>query len=274
MCLDYIVWDVNPYIFKFPEWLPVLGGHPIAWYGLLWALSFVVGTYIVSKMFKREKLSEELLWKLFTYMIVSSVVGARLGHCLFYEPMDYLTKPWTILAIWEGGLASHGGAIGILIGLYIFSKKEKKPFFWTLDRIVVPAALGGCLIRLGNLLNSEIYGWETTLPWGFKFVREYYPGTPIDLIPACHPTQIYEAGVCLLTFAYLMHAYFRQNIAEKRPGVLSGVFLPVVFSSRILIEFLKQPQVAFENNMSLDMGQLLSIPFVIMGIWLLLRKKH
>ena len=140
-----------------------------------------------------------------------------------------------------------------------------------MDRIVVPTAIGGALIRMGNLMNSEIYGEPTTLPWGFKFVRDYPIGMPIENIPACHPTQIYEALFCVLVFGYLMYAYHKQNMASKRPGFMFGIFLIVVFGSRILIEFIKNPQVEFESSMALDMGQILSIPFFVAGIWLVVR---
>lgn len=274
MTLNYIVWDVNPYIFTFPEKFPLLGGHPVAWYGLLWAMVFVVGYYIMRKVYRKESLSDELLDKLTVYMLLFTIVGARLGHCLFYEPEYYLANPEKFLYIWEGGLASHGGAIGILIGLYIYAKKIKKPYIWILDRIVIPVAIGGAFIRLGNLMNSEIYGYETTLPWGFKFVCDWAPGTPLESIPPCHPTQIYEALICVIIFAILMYLYFRKDTASKRPGFLFGLFCAVVFGSRILIEFIKQPQVEFENSMVLDMGQWLSIPFVIVGIYFMFFYKY
>lgn len=264
MLLNYVVWDIDPYIFH-------IGSRPIAWYGLLWVMVFIVGYYIMKNIYKKEKLGEEELDKLLMYMMIFTVVGARLGHCLFYEPAYYLSKPVEILKIWEGGLASHGGAIGILIGLYIYAKKIKKPYIWILDRIVVPTAIGGAFIRMGNLMNSEIYGEPTTLPWGFKFVRDYPIGMPIENIPACHPTQIYEAIFCVLVFIYLLYAYYKQDMANKRPGFMFGIFLIVVFGSRILIEFIKNPQVEFEASMTLDMGQWLSIPFVIAGIWLVVK---
>ncbi len=264
MSLNYVVWDVNPYIFH-------IGDRPIAWYGLLWAMVFIIGYYIMRSIYKKEKIDEDKLDKLFIYMLVSSVVGARLGHCLFYEPSYYLSHPVDLFKVWEGGLASHGGAIGILIGLFIYSRQIKKPYLWIMDRIVVPTAIGGALIRMGNLMNSEIYGEPTTLPWGFKFVRDYPVGMPIENIPACHPTQIYEALFCILVFVYLMYAYHKQNMAAKRPGFMFGIFLIVVFGSRILIEFIKNPQVEFESSMVLDMGQILSIPFFVAGIWLVVR---
>lgn len=273
MTLGYVIWDVNPYIFTFPENFPLLGGRPVAWYGLLWALTFVIGYYVMRQMYRKENLSDALLDKLTIYMLVFSVLGARLGHCLFYEPEYYLADPIKILYIWEGGLASHGGAIGILIGLLLYSRKTKIPYLHILDLIVVPVALGGALIRLGNLMNSEIYGYETTLPWGFKFVHDWAPGTPIDSIPACHPTQIYEALVCLIVFGVLLYLFFKKDYAQKRSGFLFGLFCTVVFGTRILIEFVKQPQVEFENSMVLDMGQWLSIPFVIVGIYFMARNK-
>lgn len=263
MVLNYVVWDVDPFIFH-------IGDRPIAWYGLLWAMVFVIGYYIMKKVYNKEGLTENQLDKLLMYMLIFTIVGARLGHCLFYEPGYYFSHPIEFLYIWEGGLASHGGAIGILIGLYIYAKKINKPYIWILDRIVIPAAIGGALIRTGNLMNSEIYGEPTSLPWGFKFVRNYPVGMPIEDIPACHPTQIYEALFCILVFIFLLYAY-KRNMGEKHPGFMFGIFLIVVFGSRIAIEFIKNPQVAFETNMTLDMGQWLSIPFLIAGIWFTVR---
>lgn len=268
MTLNSIVWDVDPFIFHLPDFL---GGRPIAWYGLLWAMVFIVGYYIMKKVYKKEGLDDDKLDKLLMYMLIFTIVGARLGHCLFYEPKYYLSNPIKFLYVWEGGLASHGGAIGILIGLYIYSKKIDKPFLWIMDRIVIPVAIGGAFIRTGNLMNSEIYGEPTTLPWGFKFVRDYPVGMPIEDIPACHPTQIYEALFCVAVFIYLLYAYFKQDMGNKRPGFMFSIFLIVVFGSRILIEFIKNPQVDFEQGMALDMGQWLSIPFLVAGVWLLIR---
>ena len=266
MNLGFIVWDVNPYIFVFPENFPLLGGHPVAWYGLLWAMVFIIGYYLIKAIFKKEGLGEEWADKILMYMLVFTIVGARLGHCLFYEPAYYFGNPVKFLAVWEGGLSSHGGAIGILIGMYIYSKKLGKPFLWVLDRLVICVAIGGALIRTGNLMNSEIYGDATTLPWGFKFVREWAPGTPIDAIPACHPTQIYEALFCIITFVILLRLFFKKDTVNKYPGFFFSFFLLMIFGSRIIIEFIKQPQVEFENSMTLDMGQWLSIPFFIAGI--------
>lgn len=268
MTSNFIVWDINPYIFHLPDFL---GGRPIAWYGLLWATAFIVGYLIMKKVYKKENLSDDKLDKLVSNMLIFTIIGARLGHCLFYEPSYYLSNPVEILKIWEGGLASHGGAIGILIGLFIYARKINKPYLWILDRIVIPVAIGGALIRTGNLMNSEIYGDPTSLPWGFKFVRDYPLGMPIENIPACHPTQIYEALFCIIAFICLWYVYFKQDIADKRPGFMFSIFLIIVFGSRILIEFIKNPQVNFEKGMMLDMGQWLSFPFLIAGIWILIR---
>lgn len=265
MILQYVVWNVSPEIFTFPDWLPLLGGRGVRWYGALFAASFVVGYYIMQKVFKRENISIEVLDKLSTYMLIATVVGARLGHCLFYEPAYYLAHPLEILKVWEGGLASHGAAIGIIIALVIFSRKQQKTFYWTIDRIVIVVALAGFFIRMGNLMNSEIFGHATTLPWGFQFVRYHDPALNGD---PRHPTQIYEALIYLATFFTLYYSYFKKGMGEKQPGFLFAVFLVAVFGSRLLVEFLKEPQVGFEANMVLNMGQILSIPLILAGIYI------
>lgn len=256
MLLNYINWDVNPDIVSF--W-----GLTIRYYGVLFASSFFFGYLIMQKIFKNEGLSTELLDKLTMYMAVGTVVGARLGHCLFYQPEYYLSNPLEILKIWHGGLASHGAAIGILIALYYFSKKNKKPYLWILDRIVIVVALAGFFIRMGNLMNSEIYGIETTLPWGFIFVRDG------QVVPK-HPTQIYEALSYLFIFILLYTIYLKKGKHVKQ-GLIFSIFLILLFTVRFLIEFIKENQVGFEQGMALNMGQWLSIPFVIIGFYLLYR---
>jgi phosphatidylglycerol:prolipoprotein diacylglycerol transferase len=255
MLFAAINWDVNPEIFR-------IGNFAVRWYGLLFASGFFFGYLIFLRFFKKEGLSVELLDKLTIYMAIGTVVGARLGHCLFYEPEYYLKHPIEILKIWRGGLASHGAAIGILIALWLFVRKYKKPFIWILDRIVVVVALAGALIRIGNLMNSEIYGIETSLPWGFVFIRN------LETVPK-HPTQIYEALTYFIVFGLLLGIYIRSD-AKFRPGTLFGWFLILVFGMRFLIEFIKEDQVDFEAGMSLNMGQLLSIPFVLLGLGILL----
>ena len=265
MLLNYIVWNVSPTAFTIPDVVPLLGGHEIRWYGILFALAFVAGYYIMQRIFKKEGESEKLLDSIFTYMIIFTVVGARLGHCLFYEPAYYLSHLVEILKIWEGGLASHGASIGILLGLWLFSKKNKKPFLWTMDRVVIPVALGGAFIRMGNLMNSEIFGHITTMPWGFYFKQYYDPAFTTD---PRHPTQIYEALSYLTIFFITIRMYLKAD-GHPRSGTIFGWFLILLFTVRFFIEFLKEPQVGFEEHMILNMGQLLSIPFIIAGIIIL-----
>ena len=272
MILNYIYWNVDPVAFS-------LGPLQVRWYGICWAVGFLLGYLLMSKVYKHEKMPEWSMDSLLIYMLLSTVIGARLGHCLFYEPEYYLPHPIEILKVWEGGLASHGGAIGILIGLWLyvrrFNKSTKKQkgekqhitYLWLLDRIVIPVCLVGALIRVGNVFNSEIYGTPTTLPWGFVFVRgnEQFFGPDGDLLP-CHPTGLYEAFFCLVAMALLLWMYYKRNLGDKRPGLMFGTFLIIIFGSRICIEFLKNVQVEFEKSMLLDMGQWLSVPFVLVGV--------
>ncbi len=260
MHLLIIPWDVNPEIFR-------IGSFAVRWYGLLFASSFLFGYIIMNKIFKNENLDEGVLDRLTVYMALGVIIGARLGHCLFYEPGYYLSHPLEILKIWHGGLASHGAAIGILIALWLFVRKEKKDYTWIIDRIAIVVALSGFFIRTGNLMNSEIYGVETTLPWGFVFLRNS------ETAPK-HPTQIYEALSYLIIFFILFRIYWRKK-GEHIQGLLISLLLILVFTSRFLIEFLKEPQVAFESTMKLNMGQLLSIPFIIGGfVWLYISLKQ
>lgn len=269
--LLHIVWDVSPDIFNFPKWLPFIGGNGVRWYGLLFAASFIVGYVIMQRVFRREKIAIEVLDELSTYMLIATVLGARLGHCFFYEPAYYLANPIEILKVWEGGLASHGAAVGILIALWLFSRKHRKPFFWAIDRVVIVVALAGFFIRMGNLMNSEIFGNPTDLPWGFLFVNSGDPALSGD---PRHPTQIYEGLIYLASFFFLMHSYFRRGMGEKQPGYLFAWFLLLIFGSRFFIEMIKVPQVSFESAMTLNMGQWLSLPFIIAGIYILYKGKE
>jgi prolipoprotein diacylglyceryl transferase len=248
--LNYITWNPDPELIR-------IGSFAIRWYGLLFAGAFIVGYFIMQRIFRNEDKSSKLLDQLATYMVVATVIGARLGHCLFYEPEYYLNNPLEILMIWKGGLASHGAAIGIILALYFFSKRNKLPVIWVFDRIAIVVALGGSFIRTGNLMNSEIYGKATSLPWAFIYAKD-------DLIPR-HPTQIYEALAYLGIFLFLYLHYWRKK-GHPKPAFLFGMFMILVFSARFLIEFLKEPQVAFEQQMTLNMGQLLSIPFILIGL--------
>jgi len=223
-------------------------------------------------------------------MLLGTVIGARLGHCLFYEPDYYLQNPVEILQTWKGGLASHGAAIGILLALFIFSRTERNSlpagegwggaYLWLLDRMVIVVALSCCLIRIGNLMNSEIFGVPTNLFWGFEFVRspEWYR-PPISKQP-CHPTQIYEALAYLTIFLFLLRKYFTiakskvSKLKSQSNGLLFGIFLVSMFTVRFIIEFIKIDQVSFEKGMLLNMGQLLSLPFIILGIYLLCQRNQ
>ncbi len=274
MLLNFITWNVKPQIFT-------IGSFEIRWYSILFATGFVLGYIILSKIFKKEGIPIELLDKLTVYVVLGTIIGARLGHCLFYEPGYYLKHPLQIILPWQGtigkdfkftgyqGLASHGGAIGVIIALYLFSRKYKKPFLWILDRLVIVTALAGFFIRMGNLMNSEIYGHQTNLPWGFKFMREALYGVPVSEIVPKHPTQIYEGLSYLFVFFLLYHLYRKHNDKLKQ-GFLFALFLILVFTARFLIEFLKENQESFESHMPLNMGQLLSIPFVLTGIIMLI----
>lgn len=259
--LNYIVWNVSPELFS-------IGPITVRWYGLMFAIGFWLGFNVVARTFRREGAPERWMSTLLIYVAVATVVGARLGHVFFYQWDYYSQHPAKILATWEGGLASHGGAIGIIIAVLLYSRfvTHRNPL-WTFDRLTIAIAMVGGLIRIGNLMNSEIFGHATTLPWGFMFPRSqewhyFYEGV------ACHPTQIYEALTYLALFALMMYMYWRRNAGE-RPGLLFGTFLVGVFGSRFFVEFIKNPQVAFEADMTLNMGQLLSIPFVVLGVALI-----
>lgn len=259
--LDFIVWDVNPELFH--------GFVTIRWYGLMFAIGFLIGYELVARMFKHEGAPEKWLGILLIYVVIATIVGARLGHVFFYDWDVYKADPIRILYIWEGGLASHGGTIAIIIAVILFSVfVTKRSPLWTFDRLVIAIALVGGLIRIGNLFNSEIFGHATDLPWGFMFVRsrewhELYEGV------AVHPTQIYEALCYFALFALLMWMYWKKN-AEERPGLILGVFFIGIFLPRFLIEFIKNDQVAREATMTLNIGQQLSIPFIVLGVLLVL----
>lgn len=247
-----VVWNVDPVAFS-------IFGLEIRYYGIFWALAFIAGIYFFTNFVRREKLPEKLVDSIFWCATLLGIIGARLGHCLFYEPDVYLADPLKILNIREGGMASHGAAIGFILGLIIFSRMNKISFWWAADRIMIPVAIGGAGVRFGNLMNSEIYGRPTDLPWGFIFERN---GETV----AMHPTQIYEALCYILVFVVLLWLYYKKDAGRKHPGLMVGVGLIGIFLSRILLEFIKNDQVAFEQDMVLNMGQWLSIPLVVAGI--------
>lgn len=271
-----VTWQVDPTIFT-------LFGREIRWYGLLWVIGLIVAVYIVQRIFKNEKLPEKWFDSLFGYMMLGIILGARLGHCLFYEPQYYLANPLEIVKIWEGGLASHGGVIGIIIAVWLYSRRvTRKSMLWTFDRVMVPTGFTAAMIRFGNLMNHEIYGGPTSLPWGFRFIDNvglWMRGAePIYTEPS-HPTQIYEALFYLVVFAITMHMYWKTN-ARERQGLILGVGIALIFIARFFIEFVKNVQVdseeAMRENTGLILGQWLSIPFIVWGIWLIwqaLRRK-
>lgn len=271
MNLLSIVWDWNPTFF-------MLGELDIRWYGLMWAIAILVAERVCSVTFSREGLPARTLESGFIWIVLGTFIGARVGHCLFYEPEVYLPEPWRIITdIRDGGMASHGATIGIILGIFFFVRRNHLPFIWGLDRIAIVAPISGALIRFGNLFNSEIVGYPTDMPWGFKFVYhdarrawvEFNGDVPAEIIadiPARHPAQLYEALCYILTFAILMWLYFRKDAGRRRPGLLFGVSMIGIFATRFLIEFLKERQEAFEEGWALDMGQLLSTPFIVLGI--------
>ncbi len=252
-----LLWNVKPEMIS-------IGPITLRWYGVLFACAFVYGLRFIRQEFSKEKLPAELPDRLLIYMMVGTIGGARLGHTLFYEPQVYLPDPLRILKVWEGGLASHGAAIGIILALWLFSKKYKAkvPFVWLLDRIAIPVAFAGFLIRLGNLFNSEILGRPADVPWAVVFTR-------IDQIPR-HPTQLYESLAYLFVFLVIRLSY-RKSEVRKRHGLIFGMFLIGIFAFRLLIEFFKENQVAFESGLAFNLGQLLSMPLIAVGAWMIFR---
>lgn len=258
--MEYLVvhWNIDPTILH-------IGWLQFRWYSLLFVSGFILGWYVMKSFFLREKVNTALLNPMLNMLAICTIVGARLGHCLFYQPDYYLGSWagfWEIFMPWKGGLASHGGTIALLLGIWWYAHKygPKNGFdyVWVLDHLVIPIAFAACLIRLGNLFNSEIYGAPTDLPWGFIFERNG------ETVP-CHPTQLYEAGTYLLLGLVLLCLYWKK-LDKLYRGTFVGIFLIICFGSRFLIEFIKNDQVDFEADMVLNMGQLLSIPFVLLGI--------
>ena len=227
--LDFITWTADPAIFT-------IGSREIRWYGLAFAIGFAIGYMIVERMWKKEGLPPAWIDSLLIYTMLGTVIGARLGHCLFYAPEYYLANPIEIFKIWEGGLASHGGTLGIIIAIYFYSKRvSHKSMLWAFD---------------------NLHAWRMG-------------AEPIFTAPS-HPTQLYEAACYLVTFAICMWLYFKKE-AWKKQGLIFGVFMICVFGSRFFIEFVKNDQEPFEAGMMLNMGQWLSIPFVLAGCWFVWR---
>ncbi len=258
--MNYITWDINPILVS-------LGPLKVHWYGLLFALGFIIGFQIMQWIFQREHKNIEDLDKLLWFLLIGVIVGARLAHVIFYDPSYYFANPIKILTIWEGGLASHGGAIGAMIGLYLFKRNKEYSYLWLLDRLAIPTALLATFIRTGNLFNSEIVGIPTTVPWAVIFQR-------VDALPR-HPAQVYEALCYLFIFIVLFWLYKTTKIKDKA-GMLFGILLSFVFIARLLIEFVKSKQEAYNSELWLNTGQILSIPFILIGLLLIIlaiRKK-
>lgn len=255
MNLLSIVWNVDPEIFR-------IGGFALRYYSILFLSGFVLGYFIFKGFYRREHLPIAQLDNLFFVSLIAALIGARLGHVIGYDLRYYLAHPWEILMTWKGGLASHGGAVGLLIGLWWYVQRYGRKYginyMWLLDRFIIPVTFAGALIRCGNLMNSEIYGDVTTLPWGFVFVRAN------EVLPK-HPTQLYEALAYVLLGIALMWLY-RHRLEKLRQGSLFGIFLTFLFGARFVIEFIKEPQSNFEVGMTLNMGQWLSVPFIVAGI--------
>lgn len=250
-------------------------------YGLLFVSGIVLGYFVIRKMFRAEQIEDKILDTLVTYMVLATIIGARLGHVLFYGPYwdevvdgqvierGYFSHPADIIKIWEGGLASHGAAIAILIALFVFTKKVSgRSYIWILDRIAAPIAIAGTFIRLGNLVNHEMVGYVTDVPWAFEF-QYYYNSTIGTYDPSPrHPAQLYEAICYFISFWILLYLYWKLK-KWQQPGFVFGSFLILIFGARIICEFFKLGQTARDYTLPLNTGQLLSIPLVIAGIYLI-----
>ncbi len=264
--LNFITWTADPILLD-------TSFFDLRWYSLMFLVGFLGGYKIIEKIFKREGAPESWLGSLLIYVMLGTIIGARLGHVFFYEWDQYSQDPIAIFKVWEGGLASHGGTIGVVLAVILFSKyTAHRNVLWTLDRLAIAVAMVAGLIRLGNLFNHEIYGHVTDVPWAFCFIdniRAWQTGAePIFTAPS-HPTQIYEALCYFALFGLMMWLYWKKN-AQERQGLLLGIFFTWVFGSRFLIEFVKNNQVAWEDSMTLNMGQWLSVPFVLIGITLII----
>jgi prolipoprotein diacylglyceryl transferase len=261
-------WNVDPVI------VMITDSFPLKYYGALFACGLLLGYFIVRNVYKRENLPLDNLDSLLVYVIVGTILGARLGHCFFYEPSYFLQHPIEILLpiqkvagvykfVGYQGLASHGGSIGVLIAMFLYCRKYKVKLLWLLDKMAIGVPVTGAFIRLGNFMNSEIYGKPTNGNWGVVFQRD-------DMIPR-HPTQLYEAFAYLLIFIIVLYLYNSKKI-KKADGLVFGSFLTLMFVARFIIEFFKENQESFENNMIINMGQILSIPFVLIGLALIVWK--
>ena len=252
--MSHLIWNVDPEIFR-------LGPLALRWYGLFFASGFLLGYFILVQIYREERRPEENVSNLFLYVFLGTLLGARLGHVLFYQPDYYLARPWQILMIWQGGLASHGGFAGVLVALYLYVRKYRDMSFLEIsDRMAIAALPAASLIRIGNFFNSEILGVPTNVPWGIVFMW-------VDSIPR-HPAMLYESLAYALVFCMLYISYWKTDI-KKIPRRMLGAALVTSFTARFLVEFIKEEQVPLEQGMPLNLGQLLSIPFILTGLVLL-----
>lgn len=267
----FITWNASPEVFTIPgiDW-------PVRWYGLSWALAFIGSHFFMNRIFKKEGRTDKQLDLLTLYIVIATVLGARLGHCFFYDFGYYSKHPLEILKVWEGGLASHGGAIGIVIGMWLYCRKTKESWLWLFDRLVVVVPLASMCIRFGNLMNSEIVGKVTNVAWGFKFLRNDEDMANLAQfgteIPVRHPTQLYEALFYSLLFV-LFYWLWKHKRTAVGPGFMFGLFCVLMFSFRFLMEFMKENQSAFEDALPINMGQILSLPFIALGIFMIARSR-
>jgi len=252
--VEYFVWSINPVAFSF-------GSVHVFWYGMLFATAILAGLHFMKWVYREEGKNVDDLESMFIYIVIGIVVGARLGHCLFYDPSYYLANPMKIFAIWEGGLASHGGGLGVILALYIFAKKFKLNYLWLLDRVAIPTALFGFFVRMGNFMNSEIVGNPTDVSWAVVFSR-------VDALPR-HPAQLYEGLSYLLIFIALTLLYKKKR-AILNNGTLFSLFLIGIFTVRFLVEFVKVQQADYDTSfLHMSTGQALSIPFLLVGFIML-----
>lgn len=248
--MQYFVWDIDPILVS-------LGALKIRWYGLMFASAFMASYSMMAWIYKRENKNVEDLDSLLWYLAIGTIVGARLAHCLFYDPAYYFSHPIKFLAIWEGGLASHGGFVGILVALYLYKRKTGDSYLWLMDRVAFSGALATVLIRIGNFFNSEILGLPTDAPWAIIFAR-------IDNLPR-HPVQLYESFSYLLVFAVLFLVY-KKTAFKPIKGLLFGLYTALVFMARFFLEFYKTRQESYSHEFWMTTGQMLSIPFFLAGV--------
>ena len=252
--MEHLIWNVNPNILE-------LGPLQLRWYGLLFVGSFFLGLMILTKIYKHEGKDPSVLDAMLIYVLAGAVLGSRLVHCFFYEPEFYLSHPLEILKVWKGGLASHGGLAGVLIALYLFAKRYHTSYMWLLSRVSIPGALTAAFVRFGNLFNSEILGLPSDKPWALIFIR-------VDMVPR-HPVQLYEAFSYLIIFLLLI-AIYRKVTPAFATKILPGVFLVTVFTARFLLEYTKTRQAAYTTDLPFTTGQMLSIPYILLGIlWMI-----